>query len=79
MTNGGATTVSVIETKHNTVVGTVEAGDRPSGIAITPDDEAAYVAILNSANVSVIDLASNAVVGTIAVGRSPSWVAMSPF
>jgi YVTN family beta-propeller protein len=76
--NSGGT-VSVIDTGDNTVVDTIQLGNGPSGVAVTPDGKRVYVVLNNSGSVSVIDTASNLVVGNpIPVGSSPQNVAMAP-
>ena len=50
---------------------TVEVGERPWGIAITPDGRYLYTANGPSNDVSVIDTESNQVVATIPVGERP--------
>lgn len=85
--NSNSTTVSVIETKHNTVEGVIDGFDGPSGIAITPCGKFAYVNNYgspegvgggNATTVSVVDLHTNTIVDTITVGLAPAAVAMSP-
>lgn len=72
-------TVSVIDTKTNTVVDTVNGvGYDPGGIAITPDGTRAYVANRVSNNVSVIDTTSNVVIATVGTARYPASVAITP-
>lgn len=65
--NRGSGDVSVIDTASNTVVGTIEVGVGPTGVAI--DAEAARVYVLNSdeRSVSVIDTATQTVTSTVPV------------
>ena len=54
-------------------------GDRPHGIAITPDGERAYVTNITDATVSVIDVATRSVSGgPIAVGPWPAAIVFVP-
>jgi len=76
--NWGDNTVSVINTKTNTVVATIPVGSRPSGLAITPNGKFAYVANQYSNTVSVINTETNTVVATIPVGSFPLGVAITP-
>jgi YVTN family beta-propeller protein len=85
VTNNGnqfvlGTTVSVIDTATNTVVGTpIPVGKFPIRVAITPDGKHAYVTNAMDNNVSVIATASNTVVGPpIMVGANPIGVAVTP-
>ena len=69
--NGGANTVSVINTSTNAVIKTITVGSNPKSVAVTPDGARVYVTNQGSNTVSVIDTATNAVVATIAVGTLP--------
>jgi len=77
VTNISQGTVSVIDTLTNTVVDTITVGERPLGIAITPDGTRAYVAN-NSGTISVIDTSANAVIATIPDTDLPLGVAITP-
>jgi YVTN family beta-propeller protein len=76
--NSGSNDVSVIDIATNTEVATVDVGQRPGSVAITPDGARAYVTMVNSAAVSVIDTATNTVTATITVGVGPRGVAITP-
>ena len=72
-------TVSVIDTATNTVVGSpIPVGNVPIGVAVTPDGTKVYVTNFGSANVSVIHTATKTVVKTVPVGTGPWAVAISP-
>jgi YVTN family beta-propeller protein len=60
------------------VIATIEVGDVPRDVAITPDGSRAYVANQFDGTVSVIDTATNTVTATIPVGDYPFGVAVSP-
>ncbi len=77
--NTNGSTVSVIDTATNTVVGApIVVGSIPQGIAVNPAGTRVYVANLN-AGVSVIDTATNTVVGApVAVGLGPVDVTIGP-
>ena len=55
---------------------TVEVGERPWGIGITPDGRYLYTANGPSNDVSVVDTETNQVVGTIPAGERPWGVAI---
>jgi YVTN family beta-propeller protein len=78
--NGGASTVSVIATASNTVIGSpIPVGLDPRGVAVAPDGSKVYVANSGSNTVSVIDTATNTVTGSpISVGKDPGGVAVIP-
>ena len=78
VTNAWDDTVSVIDTISNTVVDTINVGDYPYGLAITPNNNLVYVVNTSDDTVNVIDTSSNTVVNTIAVGDGPLGIAITP-
>lgn len=85
--NSDSTTLSVIDTKHNAVVGVIDGFDGPSGVVITPDGKFAYVNNYggpqgagsgNGKTVSVVSLRTNTIVKVIEVGLAPAALALSP-
>ncbi|MEX0993183.1 MAG: PKD domain-containing protein [Solirubrobacterales bacterium] len=75
----GNSSVSVIETTSNSLVGSsIVVGLEPVSIALTPDGARAYVANATGDSVSVIDASSQTVVATVPVGNNPDTVAISP-
>lgn len=85
--NSDSTTLSIISTKHNKVIGVIDGFDGPSGIVITPNGKFAYVNNYGSSvgvgsghgkTVSVVDLEINLIVGEIEVGLAPAALAISP-
>jgi YVTN family beta-propeller protein len=71
-------TVSVIRTSSNKVVATIEVGNLPAGVAISPDGKRAYVTSRRNNQVWVIDTATHAVVKTIPVQTEPANLAFTP-
>ena len=70
--------MSVIDTATNRVITTIRAGQRPYGVAVTPDGSKVYVANTDSNNVSVIATARHQVTARIPVGNRPLGVAVTP-
>ncbi len=70
--------VAVVRTDTNEVTQTIPVGDRPRGIAISPDGNEAYVANAGDNTVSVINTTTKMRVATISVGREPQGVAFAP-
>jgi len=68
---GSGNLVTVIDTRTQTVAGTVVVGTGPIGLGFTEDGASVGVTNEGSNNVSVIDTASRTVRGTIAVGTHP--------
>jgi YVTN family beta-propeller protein len=66
----------IVDTATNVVVASVEAGDRPWGIGLSPDAKSLYTANGPSNDVSVIDIASRQVVKKVAVGHGPWGLAV---
>lgn len=62
----------------NQKVAEIPVGDEPWCVAITPDDEKAYVTNMASGTVSVISTVSRQVVATIEVGTEPFGCALTP-
>ena len=56
--------------------GSATVGERPWGIALSPDGSLLYTANGPSNDVSVVDTATMTVVTTISVGQSPWGVAV---
>lgn len=87
VTNSGGTTVTILDTRSNSVVGVISGFDGPSGFAIVKQLKLAYVnnygssAGVGSGNgttVSVVDLTSNLIIATITVGLAPAALVASP-
>lgn len=85
--NSDSTTLSIISTKHNKVIGIIDGFDGPSGIVITPNGKFAYVNNYGSSlgvgsghgrTVSVVNLEINMILGEITVGLAPAALAISP-
>ena len=74
------TSVTVIDTdpssaRYNSVLTTINVGENPSGIAVSPGGSEIYVTQSRSWAVSVIDAATNTITATIKVGQFPIGVA----
>ncbi|MDY0128928.1 MAG: PKD domain-containing protein [Methanosarcina vacuolata] len=79
ITGDDSDTVSVIDTATNNVTATVDVGDGPFGVAVSPDGTKVYVTHQsNTGHVSVIDTATNKVTATVPVGSYPAGVAVTP-
>ncbi len=88
VTNSNSTTITIISTKTNQVIGVINGFDGPSGMAITPDGKFGYVNNYgapggvgsgNGTTVRVVDLTTNMIIGSpITVGLAPAAIAISP-
>jgi YVTN family beta-propeller protein len=63
--------VLIVDTASESVVGSIDVGPRPWGLALSPDGKTLYSANGPSNDVSVIDVATRAVTKKIPVGDSP--------
>jgi YVTN family beta-propeller protein len=68
--------VLIVDTASDKVTGSFEAGQRPWGIALSPDGKTLYTANGPSNDVSVIDLQSRTVTKKIPVGDGPWGLAL---
>ena len=69
VTNQDDSTVSIIETVNHAVIDTIDVGDSPEGIDITPDGNLVYVVNWSDGTVSIIDTNTHQVNNTIKVGK----------
>ena len=66
----------VLDTSTDKVIASVEAGNRPWGLGLSPDTKTLFTANGPSDDVSVIDIASHQVVKKIPVGHGPWGLAV---
>lgn len=90
VTNSNSTTISIIDIPSNSVVGVIDGFKGPSGMAIMPQGNIAYVVNYGFPNpkpphigadntVRVVDLVHDKIVGpAIKVGSSPAGLAITP-
>lgn len=85
--NSNSTTVTIISTATNKVIGIINGFDGPSGMAITPDGTIGYVNNYggpvgagsgNGKTVSVVNLKTNKITQTITVDQAPAGLAITP-
>ncbi|WKV16128.1 YncE family protein [Janibacter limosus] len=79
VTNWCSMDMDVVDTKTNKVTETIQLpGKHPRGIAISPDDKVAYVAIMGSDETVKVDLGSGEVVDFADTGDGPRHLLVSP-
>jgi YVTN family beta-propeller protein len=71
VSNGGDSTVSVIDAASLAITATIPVGQRPWNMALTPDGKKLYVACGRSGSVSVIDVERGVKIADVAVGKLP--------
>ena len=76
VSTGRSKMVLIVDTATDQVVGSIEAGQRPWGIALSSDGKTLYTANGPSNDVSIIDLATRAVTKKIPVGDGPWGLAL---
>ncbi|MFK0238135.1 beta-propeller fold lactonase family protein [Streptomyces vinaceus] len=75
--NGLAGSLSVVDTADDTVTSTIDVGDDPNGVAVSPDGNRVFVANRLSDTVSLVVPAAGAAL-SVPVGDNPVGVAVSP-
>jgi gliding motility-associated-like protein len=79
ITNQQAGTVSVVNTSTNAVATTITVGQRPTGVAISPDGTKVYITNQSDNSISVISTITNKVTATFQLQiSSPTGIALSP-
>ena len=68
--------VLILDTAKNEVVGSIEAGPRPWGIALAADGATLFTANSPSNDVSVVDVVNRQVTKKISVGTGPWGIAV---
>jgi YVTN family beta-propeller protein len=76
VSTGRSKMVLILDTAKNEVIGSIEAGPRPWGIALSPDAKTLYTANGPSNDVSVIDVESRQITKKIPVGTGPWGIAI---
>ena len=78
VTNEGDNTLSVIDTRTGELEATLEVGNRPRGIGLSPDRKHVYVANGDDNALAVVDVRSLEIVKTISAGSDPEAFAVHP-
>jgi YVTN family beta-propeller protein len=78
VTTGRAGTILEVDLASGTVTNTVQVGQRPWGVDISPDGRFLYTANGPSDDISVVDRESFEQVATIPVGETPWGVEVAP-
>jgi YVTN family beta-propeller protein len=73
-----STTVTVLNASNNGVIGEIEVGETPHGIAISPDGSRLAVTSFNGNEVYLVNTATDQEVARVPVGRNPLEVTYSP-
>ena len=76
--NTGASSVSVMSTVDETIVQTIQVGNFPVHLAVSPDGARGYVTLGNESRLAVIDLATNVIVDSIPLSLGVMKLAITP-
>lgn len=76
--HGGELLIFDVAGERLVPAGKVALGFEPHGVAISPDDKLAYVALAGANTVAVIDLGEQKSVAEIAVGQWPRYLCLTP-
>ena len=68
----------MIDTATNMPIGSVEVGERPWGLTVSPDGATVFTANGPSQDVSFVDVATRTVVAKVKAGDRPWGVAYVP-
>ena len=74
----GLDQLNFYQTSNRLLLATVDVGDNPKGVAVTPDGESIYVANYSDNTVSVVSRLSQTVVATIPVETGPYGIDVTP-
>jgi len=69
--NEGSKNISVVNGLTHAVTATLNGGDDPYGVSVSPDGKRAYVSNFAPGTISVVDVAANKILKTITVGNNP--------
>ncbi|HEX4786315.1 MAG TPA: ThuA domain-containing protein [Candidatus Sulfotelmatobacter sp.] len=72
--NNTGNSVTVIDGTNNSVIRTIEVGERPQGLAVDSGNHKVYAANTHSGTTTVIDGSTNSVVATLPTGAWPTAI-----
>jgi YVTN family beta-propeller protein len=71
VSTGRGNKVVILETATGKIASSFEVGDRPWGIALSPDEKLLFTANGKSNDVSIVDVATHTIVKKVKVGDKP--------
>src|SRR6266550_3253904 len=71
-------TIAVVSPRTNAVVAIIPVGQRPRGMALSPDRRTLYVSAETNSTVSVLDAKTGRLLHTLHAGDNPRTVALTP-
>src|SRR3989440_1085017 len=77
VSNEGSASISIIDTATDKVVSTMKIGQKPRGIAISPDGKRLYISDQTANALRVIDTGKNAEITQVTLGESPEAIYVS--
>ncbi|MBL4638293.1 MAG: PQQ-dependent catabolism-associated beta-propeller protein [Gammaproteobacteria bacterium] len=78
VTNEKSNTVSVIDSRTGKIETTLEIGDRPRGIGLSPDQKILYVALSEENAIGMVDVVTLEFLGKLQAGEDPETFDVHP-
>jgi len=78
VTNEKSNSLTVIDSRTGKVETTLEIGDRPRGVGLSPDQKTLYVALSEENSIAKVDVATLEVLGKLAAGDDPETFDVHP-
>ncbi|MDH5592291.1 MAG: PQQ-dependent catabolism-associated beta-propeller protein, partial [Gammaproteobacteria bacterium] len=78
VTNEKSNSVSVIDSRTGEVETTLDIGDRPRGIGLSPDHKTLYVALSEENAIGMVDVATLEMIGKLEAGEDPETFDVHP-
>src|SRR5213075_3324344 len=77
VSNEGSASVSVIDTATDKVVSTIKIGEKPRGIALSPDAKRLYISDQTANALRIIDVDKGSEIAKVPLGDSPEAIYVS--
>ena len=78
MSLGRGNAIAIVDTQQERMLASVPVGERPWGIALSPDGTRLYTANGGSNDVSVVDVRARKQIARVKVGEGPWGIAIAP-
>src|ERR671918_962294 len=78
VSNEKGNSISIVDGDTLEVIETVPVGNRPRGIALSPDGKHLYICASDDDTIEVMDTATRKILGTLPSGPDPELMVVSP-
>ena len=75
--NSEGTTLTLIDAGSLKIIGEIAVGEKPHGLATSPDSRRVYASVESTNQLLAIDVESRRIVGTVALGQRPNQISVS--